>query len=53
MNGAELVGLVTSKDLMRRLELRMELGGPLSRLASPGDQGDSKSHEDNRYEDRE
>ncbi len=52
VKGGELVGLVTSRDLMKRLELRMELGGSVSLSASPGDQGDSKPHEDNRYEDR-
>jgi Zn-dependent protease/CBS domain-containing protein len=53
VRGAELVGIVTSRDLMKRLELRMELGGSGSRLTGPGDEGDSKPHEDNRYEDRE
>jgi Zn-dependent protease/predicted transcriptional regulator len=45
----ELVGIITSRDLMKRLE---ESGGSAFRLAHPGDEGDSQSNENNRYEDR-
>jgi Zn-dependent protease/predicted transcriptional regulator len=47
-----LVGLVTSRDLMKRLDLRVGLGGLVS-LAGPGDQGDSEPHDKDRYQDRE